>query len=153
MSRSPVSVRKSSTSSISSQNGVIASASPPVAMAVASSPSSSRMRLTMPSTQPAKPYTTPDLTAAKVSRPIVAQLQAAQLEQADQQRGQLTAGGLADGGEPPVLDQLVPAEHPDVRLGVAEVDGEEHGPRRIWLVAAARPDPRRRAPSPSPTRS
>ena len=26
----------------------------------------------MPSTQPAKPYTTPDLTAAKVSRPIAA---------------------------------------------------------------------------------
>jgi hypothetical protein len=54
-SRSPVSVSRSSTSSISSQCGTIGPARPPVATATASSSSSSRMRPTIASTWPAKP--------------------------------------------------------------------------------------------------
>ncbi len=55
MSRSPVSVSRSSTSSIWSQNGTIEPARPPVAIAVGSSPICSRRRPRMPSTCPAKP--------------------------------------------------------------------------------------------------
>ena len=51
----PVRVSRSSTSSTCSQNGTIASAKPPVAIAVASSVSSSRRRPRIPSTWPAKP--------------------------------------------------------------------------------------------------
>ena len=53
--RSPVNVSRSSTSSISSQKGAIEVASPPVAIVMASTPSSSRSRATIPSTWPAKP--------------------------------------------------------------------------------------------------
>jgi hypothetical protein len=51
----PVRVSRSSTSSISSQKGTIGAARPPVARAVASSPSSSRTRRMIVSTCPAKP--------------------------------------------------------------------------------------------------
>ena len=51
----PVSVRRSSTSSISSVYGTIAPARPPVAIVAVSAPSSARRRRTIPSTWPAKP--------------------------------------------------------------------------------------------------
>jgi len=54
-SRSPSRVRNGSTVSIVSACGAISSARPPVAITGAVSPISARMRLTMPSTWPAKP--------------------------------------------------------------------------------------------------
>ena len=56
ISRSPVSVSKSSTSSIVARtNGTSTWARPPVAITGVSAPSSARIRLTIPSTCPAKP--------------------------------------------------------------------------------------------------
>ena len=59
--RRPVSVSRSSTSSIRSQCGAMIAAWPPVATAVASSPSSSRMRPRMPSTWPGEAVDEPRL--------------------------------------------------------------------------------------------
>jgi hypothetical protein len=39
---------------------------------------------------------------------------------------ELVAGRLAIGREAPVLDELLPVEGADVRLGIADVDREEH---------------------------
>jgi hypothetical protein len=50
----------------------------------------------------------------------------AQVEQPDEHGGKLVRGGLAHGGEAPVLDQRAVAEHADVRLRVADVDREQH---------------------------
>ena len=52
---------------------------------------------------------------------------AAELEQAAQRRAELVGGRLADRREAPVLDELVAAVGAEVRLGVADVDDEQHG--------------------------
>ena len=60
ISLSPVSVSRSSISSIVSQKGTIALARPPVAMNLGSPPSSCSIRRASPSISPAKPKMTPD---------------------------------------------------------------------------------------------
>ena len=72
ISRRPVSVSRSSTSSIVSQNGTIAWARPPVAISVGSPPSSASIRRAIPSISPAKPKITPDWIAPRVDLPIAA---------------------------------------------------------------------------------
>ena len=52
---------------------------------------------------------------------------AAQLEQVAQHGAELVGGRVAHGGEAPVLDQRAVAVGPEVGLGVADVDDEEHG--------------------------
>src|SRR5438067_4894670 len=64
--RTPSSVRKGSTRSSVRACGTIRSARPPVATVCASTPSSPRIASTIPSTWPAKPYTSPDWSAAVV---------------------------------------------------------------------------------------
>ena len=57
----------------------------------------------------------------------VGQADAAQLEQVAQRGAELVGRGVAHGGEAPVLDELAVAIGPEVGLGVADVDDEEHG--------------------------
>ena len=52
---------------------------------------------------------------------------AAQLEQVAQRGAELVGGRLAHGGKAPVLEQLLAVEGPEVGLGVADVDREQHG--------------------------
>jgi hypothetical protein len=54
----------------------------------------------------------------------------AQGEQVAQRRAELVGRRFAHGREAPVLDKPVLREGPQVRLGVADVDDEEHGARR-----------------------
>src|SRR5262245_16027620 len=68
--RRPSRVRKGSIRSIVSECGATRSASPPVATARASAPSSPRMRRTIPSTWPANPYTRPDCSPVTVVLPM-----------------------------------------------------------------------------------
>ena len=56
----------------------------------------------------------------------VAEAEAAQREQVGVGRRQLVGGRVAVGGEPPVLEQLSVLEGAEVRLGVADVDREQH---------------------------
>ena len=46
---------------------------------------------------------------------------------------ELVGGGLADGCETPVLEQLLLAERAEVGLGVADVDDEQHR----WALCSA----------------
>src|ERR1700722_2318087 len=72
----------------------------------------------------------------------------AQLEQVAQRGAELVGGGLADGGEAPVLAQLALAEGPEVGLGVSDVDGQQH--ERGRLSRTCRVAPGRLAPARSP---
>ena len=63
---------------------------------------------------------------------------------------ELVGGGLAHGGEAPVLDELAVAEGAEVGLGVADVDDEEHGRGRL---DSRTPWPRPSTPSPPRTRA
>ena len=56
--------------------------------------------------------------------------------------GQLVGGRLPRGGEAPVLDRLLAAEHAHMGLGVADVDREQH--ERAIIAAARRSRPQRR---------
>ena len=56
----------------------------------------------------------------------VVEAEVAQREQVAQRGAELVRGGLAHGGEAPVVDQLLPAEGAQVGLRVADVDDEEH---------------------------
>src|SRR4051794_14858154 len=66
----------------------------------------------------------------------VGEAHAAQLQQVAQRRSELVRGGLAHGREAPVLDELVAGERSEVRLGVADVDGEEHHRIMVRRVTA-----------------
>src|SRR5581483_5344931 len=68
--RRPVSVSRSSTSSISSQNGTIAAACPPVATNRTSEPSSRWTRRAIASTAPANPYVMPESRLCCVLLPM-----------------------------------------------------------------------------------
>jgi glutathione S-transferase len=59
----------------------------------------------------------------------VGEADAAQLEQRAQPGAELVGGRLADGREAPVLEQVVAVEGPEVGLGVADVDDQQHRPR------------------------
>ena len=48
-------------------------------------------------------------------------------EQAVQQHGDLVRGPVRVGGDPPVLDDLVPVEHAQHRVGVPDVNRQQHG--------------------------
>ena len=50
----------------------------------------------------------------------------AQLEQVAQRGAELVGGRVAHGREAPVLDELVAAVGAEVRLGVADVDDQQH---------------------------
>jgi hypothetical protein len=52
---------------------------------------------------------------------------AAQAEQVAQGRPQLVGRRLANGGKPPVLDELVLAKRSEVGLRVADVNRKQHG--------------------------
>src|SRR5207244_3890016 len=54
-------------------------------------------------------------------------VQLLELHEAGEQRTQLVAGAVALGGDPPVLAQALPFEEPDDSLGVAYVNGQQHG--------------------------
>ena len=69
------------------------------------------------------------------SRRQVAEADAAQLEQVAQRGAELVGGRVAHGREAPVLDELVVAVRPEVGLGVADVDDQQH--RRGSIAGAA----------------
>jgi len=58
---------------------------------------------------------------------------AAQPQQVAQGGPELVGGGLANGRETPVLEQLLLAERAEVGLGVADVDDEQHR----WALCSA----------------
>ena len=76
-------------------------------------------------------------------RADVGEPDAAQLEQVAHRRAELVGGRLGHGREAPVLDEPAVAKRAEVRLGVADVDGEQHGatlspPRQRQRRPAAR---------------
>src|SRR4051812_8644295 len=70
-------------------------------------------------------------------RADVREAHAAQLEQRGEPRAELVGRRLADRGEAPVLEQLGPLEGPEVGLGVADVDDEEHAPAKYRRAGRA----------------
>ena len=79
------------------------------------------------------------------SRPVEGEV--AQREQRPQRGAELVGGRLAHGGEAPVVHQLLAAERAEVRLGVADVDDEEHAadyardavPAVLYAIPASHP--------------
>ena len=152
ISRRPVSVSRSSTSSIVSQNGTIACARPPVAITVGSPPSSASIRRAIPSISPANPKITPGLDRA-AGRPADRGLGLVELDPPDPgaalgQRGQRdldpgcdrAAQVLAVGGDRVEVD---PGAEVDDHAGVAEAvvggDGVDE-PVGADLVGVVDPD-------------
>ena len=92
-----------------------------------------RNHLSVISRRAARSRGTTDATAMPVT--VSVDLDALQVEELGEQQGHLVGGPFGVGGDAPVVEQVVRAaddsaargrEHPDHRLGVADVDGEEH---------------------------